>query len=191
MNPKVDAYVRKAKAWQPEIKALRAIALGSGLTEELKWGKPCYTFGKSNVVIIIPLKDHVAFAFAKGALLKDPKGVLSSIGNSQAGRWIKFASVREIERLKAALKSYIREAVAAEKAGLKVRYKETSEYEVPEELEKKLKADSALREAFRGLTPGRQRGYLVYFASAKQSKTRESRIEKYRKQILAGKGLND
>ena len=190
-NPKVDAYVRKAKTWQPEITKLRSIALDCGLTEELKWGKPAYTFENSNVVIIIPLKEHCALAFAKGALLKDAKGILTAPGQSQAGRWIKFATAREIAKMEAVVKSYIREAIAAEKAGLKVRYKETSEYDVPEELKKKLAKTPALKTAFEALTPGRQRGYLVYFSGAKQSKTRESRIEKCVPLVLKGKGLND
>ena len=190
-NPKVDAYLKRASKWEPEIRALRTIALECGLGEELKWGKPTYTSEDHNVVIIIPLKDHCALGFAKGALLADKKGVLVPIGQSQAGRWIKFASARDIATMKPVLKAYIREAVEIAKAGLDVRYKETSEYPVPEELRKALDARRALKTAFEALTPGRQRGYLVYFAAAKLSATRAARIQKYAPLILKGKGLND
>ena len=192
MNPKIDAYFNKAAEWRPELKQLRKIILGCGLDEELKWSKPCYSFQDSNVVIIIPLKETCALMFCKGALLKDAKGILTRPGEStQSGRWIKFTDVQEITGLAATLKAYIREAIEAEKAGLKVKYKTTSEYKVPEELQKKLDEIPAFKAAFKALTPGRQRGYLWYFSAAKQSKTRESRIEKWMPQILKRKGLND
>ncbi len=191
-NPKVDAYLKKPRPWQDEIRELREIILDCGLTEELKWGKPCYALEESNVVILIPLKEHCALMFAKGALLKDAKGLLGKPGeHTQAGRWLKFASVREIQARKAIIKAYIREAMAAQRAGLEVRYKETSEFAVPEEFEKALRDSPALNAAFADLTPGRQRGYLIYFSGAKQSKTREARVEKCRPRILAGKGLQD
>jgi uncharacterized protein YdeI (YjbR/CyaY-like superfamily) len=191
-NPKVDAWISKAKNWQPEMRKLRSVILGCGLGEELKWYKPVYTFGEKNVVIIMALKETVALAFCKGALLKDPKHVLARIGeHSQAGRWIKFTSVREITAMATTLKAYIREAVEAEKAGLEVPQKKTSDYPVPAELKKKLTELPAFKKAFTALTPGRQRGYLLYFAGAKQSKTRESRIEKCMPLIFEGKGLLD
>jgi uncharacterized protein YdeI (YjbR/CyaY-like superfamily) len=191
-NPKVDAWLSKAKNWQPEMRKLRSIVLGCGLGEELKWYKPVYTFGEKNVVIIMALKESVALAFCKGALLKDPKHVLARIGeNSQAGRWIKFTSVREITTMAATVKAYIREAVEVEKAGLEVPLKKTSDYPVPEELKQKLAELPAFKKAFNALTPGRQRGYLLHFAGAKQSKTRESRIAKCMPLILKGKGLLD
>lgn len=190
-NPKVDAWFDKAEHWQAEMRKLRAIALGCGLGEELKWYKPVYTFGKKNVVIIIALKESVALAFCKGALLKDPKRVLATIGNSQAGRWIKFTSVREIAAMAGMLKAYVREAVEVEKAGLEVPLKKTSDYPVPAELKRKMAELPAFKKAFAALTPGRQRGYLVYFAGAKQSKTREARIAKCMPLIFKGKGLLD
>lgn len=190
-NPKVDAWFDKAEHWQAEMRKLRAIALGCGLGEELKWYKPVYTFGKKNVVIIIALKESVALAFCKGALLKDPKRVLATIGNSQAGRWIKFTSVREIAAMAGTLKAYVREAVEVEKAGLEVPLKKTSDYPVPAELKRKMAELPAFKKAFAALTPGRQRGYLVYFAGAKQSKTREARIAKCMPLIFKGKGLLD
>jgi uncharacterized protein YdeI (YjbR/CyaY-like superfamily) len=192
MNPKVDVFLRNAERWREEMTQLRTIILDCPLTEELKWSKPCYSFQESNVVIIIPLKERCALMFCKGALLKDAKGILSKPGeNTQAGRWINFTSVREIVRMKTTLKAYIREAIEAEKAGLKVPYKKTSEFTVPEEFQKQLGKNRALKTAFAALTPGRQRAYLLYFSAPKQSKTRESRIEKWTPQILRGKGLND
>ena len=192
MNPKVDVYLRKSKTWQEEIKKLRTIILGCPLTEELKWGKPCYTFQNSNVVIIIPLKESCALMFAKGALLKDANGILTKPGeHTQAGRWIKFTSVRHIAGMKTVLKAYLDEATEVEKAGLKVNYKKTSEFTMPEEFKNKLKEVPALKTAFKALTPGRQRAYLLYFSAAKQSKTRETRVEKCMSQILKGKGLNE
>lgn len=191
-NPKVDAYLAKAKHWQPEMKKLRSVILDCGLSEEFKWYKPVYAFEGKNVVFIIPMKETCALAFAKGTLLKDPKRVLARIGeNSQAGCWIKFTSAREIAAMAPTLKAYIREAVEIEKAGLEVPYKKTSEYPVPEELQKKFKELPAFKKAFAALTPGRQRGYLLYFAGAKQSKTREARIEKCMPLIHKGKGLTD
>ena len=191
MNPKVDAYISKAKAWREEFEKLRAIILGCGLTEELKWGKPCYTFQESNVIIMYGLKESCAIAFFKGVLLKDPNGILIKPGeNSQAGRWIKFTSVRQIVGMKSVVKAYIHEAIEAEKAGLKVEYKKNPE-PVPVELKNKMNETPALKSAFHALTPGRQRGYILYFSAAKQSKTRTSRIEKCQLQILNGKGLND
>jgi uncharacterized protein YdeI (YjbR/CyaY-like superfamily) len=190
-NPKVDAHLTKAKKWQPEFKKLRTILLGSKLAEELKWGKPCYTFEKSNLVIMYGLKESCALGFLKGALLKDPKGILIKPGeNSQSNRYIKFTNVREIARMEPILKAYIQEAIEAEKSGLKVEFKKNPE-PVPEELQNNLDKTPALKTAFNALTPGRQRGYILYFSAPKQSKTRESRIEKCIPQILNGKGLND
>jgi uncharacterized protein YdeI (YjbR/CyaY-like superfamily) len=192
MNPKVDGFFKKSKQWQEELQKLRTIILASPLTEELKWSKPCYSFQKSNVVIIIPLKETCALMFCKGALLKDAHRILTKPGeNMQAGRWIKFTSLREIVKLATVLKAYIGEAIEAEKAGLKVDYKKTSEFKIPVELKNKFAEIPALKTAFNTLTPGRQRAYLLYFSAAKQSKTRESRIEKWLPQILKGKGLND
>ena len=189
MNPKVDGFLAKAKKWQEEMTKLRRISLASGLTEELKWGKPCYTFQKSNIVIIQGFKEFCALMFCKGALLKDPRGVLKKFG-WQAARRIPFNNVREIVEMESILKAYICEAVEAEKAGLKVNYKKNPE-PIPEELQNKLDEIPALKAAFDALTPGRQRAYILYFSGAKQSKTRESRVEKCMAQILKGKGLND
>ena len=192
MNPKVDNFINKAKQWQAEYKKLRAIVLDTGLIEELKWGVPCYTFEKSNVVLIHGFKEYCAVLFPKGVLLKDPEGILiQQTENTQAARQIRFTNVGEIEKLEPILKAYIQEAIEVEKAGLKVTLKETSEYEIPAEFQSKLDENPALKTAFEALTPGRQRAYLMYFSSAKQSKTRESRVEKYTQQILDGKGLND
>jgi len=192
MNPKVDGYLRKSKKWQEELEKLRMIILDCQLTEELKWGKPCYTFQKSNVVIIIPLKDSCALMFCKGALLNDANGILIKPGeNTQAGRWIKFTNVREIVEMETILKAYIYEALEVEKANLKVNYKKTSEFIIPEEFQNKLDEIPALKTAFDALTPGRQRAYILYFSAPKQSKTRASRVEKCRQQILNGNGLND
>lgn len=188
-NPEVDAYLRSAKKWQEEFKRLRRIILDCQLTEELKWGKPCYTFQKSNIVIIQGFKEFCALLFCKGALLKDRKGILKKFG-WQAARRIPFTNVREIVQMEAVLKAYIREAIAAEKAGLKVILKKNPE-PIPEELQNKLDEIPALKTAFHALTPGRQRGYILYFSGAKQSKTRESRVKKCMRQILNGKGLND
>jgi uncharacterized protein YdeI (YjbR/CyaY-like superfamily) len=189
MNPKVDGYLRRAKKWREEMEKLRRISLDCGLTEELKWGKPCYTFQNSNIVIIQGFKEFCALLFCKGALLKDPKRILKKFG-WQAARRIPFTNVREIVEMEPVLKAYINEAIEAEKAGLEVIYKKKSE-PVPKELQNKLDEIPALKTAFNALTPGRQRGYLLYFSAAKQSKTRESRVEKCTPQILKGKGLND
>ena len=191
-TPKVDAYLAKTEKWRKEFGKLRTILLGCGLTEELKWGKPCYMFEKGNVAILQGFKETCALMFFKGAVLKDTKGILEKPGeNSQAARRISFTSVEQIARLEPALKAYIKEAVRAEKTGLEVKLKNITEHEVPEEFQKKLKQNVSLKTAFRALTPGRQRAYLMYFSSAKQSKTRESRMEKCMPKILQGKGLND
>ena len=192
MNPQVDEYLRKAKKWQEESKKLRRIILDCGLTEESKWGKPCYTFGNSNVVIIQGFKEYCALLFCKGALLKDANRILiQQTENVQAARQIRFTNVPEIAEMEPIVKAYIHEAIEVEKAGLEVNYKNTSEFAVPEELQTKLDAIPALKKAFEALTPGRRRAYLLYFAAPKQSKTRESRIEKCVPQILKGQGLND
>ena len=189
MNPKVDEYLRKAKKWQQEMEKLRQISLACGLTEELKWGKPCYTFQESNVVIIQGFKEFCALLFCKGALLKDPNGFLKKFG-WQAARRIPFTNVREIGEMEPTLKTYIHEAIEAEKAGLEVKLKKNPE-PIPEEFQKKLDEIPALKAAFDALTPGRQRAYILYFSGAKQQKTRASRVEKCMRQILDGKGLND
>lgn len=192
MNPKVDFYFNKAKTWQEEIKKLRTIALDCGLTEELKWGCPCYVFQKSNIVLIHVFKDYCAFLFFKGALLNDTDGILiQQTKNVQSARQIRFTNVREIKEMAPILKAYIYEAIEVEKAGLKVELKKTEEYPVPEEFQHKLDEIPALRTAFKALTPGRQRGYIFYFSQAKQSKTRAARVEKYIPHILNGKGLED
>lgn len=192
MNPKVDWYFVKNKKWSEEIETMRTIVLDSGLTEELKWGCPCYTLDGSNIVLIHVFKDYCAFLFFKGALLKDPKNILiQQTANVQAARQIRFTNVKEVVKLKITINSYIKEAIAIEKAGLKVELKKTKEFEMPEEFKTKLNKMPELKKAFYALTPGRQRGYLLHFSSAKQSQTRESRIEKCMKQILNGKGLDD
>jgi uncharacterized protein YdeI (YjbR/CyaY-like superfamily) len=192
MNPKVDVHLSRAKKWQEEMEKLRMILLHCQLTEELKWGKPCYTFQKSNIIIIIGLKEYCALMFCKGVLLNDANGILVKPGeNTQAGRWIKFTSVREIVEMEPILKAYIYEAIEVEKAGLKVNYKKTTEFIIPEEFQNQLDEIPALKTAFDALTPGRQRAYVLYFSAPKQSKTRESRVEKCMQQILNGKGLND
>ena len=191
-NPQVDWYFTKNKTWQKEIETLRTIVLDCGLSEELKWGCPCYTYEKRNIVLIHVFKEYCDYLFFKGALLKDEKGILvQQTENVQAGRQVRFTGVKEIVKLKPVLKAYIYEAIEVEKAGLKVPLKKTTEYTMPEELEKKLAKSKALKTAFYELTPGRQRGYLLHFSQPKQSKTREARIEKSVKQILKGKGLND
>jgi uncharacterized protein YdeI (YjbR/CyaY-like superfamily) len=192
MNTKVDWYFTKNKKWQEEIEMLRTIVLDCGLSEELKWGCPCYTFNESNIVLIHVFKEYCALLFFKGVLLKDAKGILvQQTENVQAARQIRFTDVKEIVKMKSILKSYIKEAIEIEKAGLKAPLKKTKEFSMPEEFKNKLDEIPALKTAFKSLTPGRQRGYLLYFSSAKQSKTREARIEKYMKQILKGKGLDD
>src|ERR1700737_345288 len=192
MNPKVEGYLRKSKNWQEELEKLRIIILDCQLNEELKWGKPCSPFQKKNIVVIIPLKEYCALMFCKGALLNDANGILIKPGeNTQAGRWIKFTNVREIVEMETILKAYIYEAIEVEKAGLKVNYKKTSEFIIPEEFQNKLDEIPALKTAFDALTPGRQRAYILYFSAPKQAKTRESRVEKCMQQILNGKGLDD
>ena len=192
MNPKVDFYFIKAKKWQEEIEALRAIALDCGLDEELKWGCPCYTLAGSNIVLIHVFKDYCAFLFFKGALLKDAKKILiQQTEQVQAARQIRFTGVKEITKLEKTLKAYIHEAIEVEKAGLKVPLKKTKEFPMPDEFKERLDKSKELKAAFKALTPGRQRGYLLYFSSAKQSKTREARVEKYIPYILDGKGLDD
>ena len=198
MNPKVDFYFTKNKKWQKEIELLRKIILDCGLTEELKWGCPCYTFStagskqQSNIVLIHVFKEYCAVLFFKGALLQDAKGILiQQTENVQSARQVRFTDAKEITKLEKTLKAYIYESVEVEKAGLKVELKKTTEYTIPEEFEKKLKKNAALKKAFEALTPGRQRGYLLHFTQPKQSATRESRIEKATPEILKGKGLND
>jgi len=192
MNPKVDFYFKKAEKWQKEVTKLRSIMLDCHLNEELKWGVPCYTFEKSNIVLIHDFKDYCALLFHKGALMKDPHGILiQQTENVQSARQMRFTSLAEIKKLEAIIKEYVFEAIEIKEAGLKVEFKKVSEYKIPEEFEKKLAEMPALKKAFYALTPGRQRGYLLHFSSAKQSKTRESRIEKYMRQILDGKGLED
>jgi len=192
MNPKVDWFFTKATAWQEEFEKLRKLVLDCGLTEELKWGCPCYSFEKRNIVLIHGFKEYCALLFFKGALLNDADGILvQQTKNVQASRQIRFTNVREIVKLKPVLKAYIYEAIEVERAGLKVPLKKTKEFSMPEEFQNKLNENRPLKKAFNALTPGRQRGYLLYFSAPKQSKTRESRVEKYLPQILSGKGLND
>jgi uncharacterized protein YdeI (YjbR/CyaY-like superfamily) len=192
MNPKVDVFLSKAKKWQKEFEKLRTIVLDCGLNEELKWGQPCYTFQKKNIVLIHGFKEYCALLFFKGALLHDANGILiQQTENVQAARQIRFTNVREIVEMEPILKAYIYEAIEVEKAGLKVNFKKTTEFKIPEEFQKKLDKIPALKTAFDALTPGRQRGYIFYFSAPKQSKTRESRVEKCMQQILNGKGLND
>jgi uncharacterized protein YdeI (YjbR/CyaY-like superfamily) len=191
-NPKVDGFLTEAEQWREEFEKLRKIILDCGLTEELKWGKPCYRLQESNVVLIHGFKDYCALLFMKGALLKDDRGILvQQTENVQAARQIRFTNVQEIVNLEPVLKGFVQQAIEVEKAGLQVDYKRTAEFKLPEELRNKLKKNPALKKAFAALTPGRQRGYLLYFSAAKQSQTRESRIEKCMPQILDGKGLND
>ncbi|HYF67216.1 MAG TPA: YdeI family protein [Ohtaekwangia sp.] len=192
MNPKVDWFFNETGQWQKEFEQLRKITLDCDLIEELKWGQPCYTFNKSNIVLIHGFKEYCALLFFKGALLKDPKGILiQQTKNVQAARQIRFTNVQEIVKMKATLKAYIYEAIELEEAGIKVPLKKATEYPVPEEFQRKLNKSAALKKAFYALTPGRQRGYLLYFSQAKQSTTRESRVEKYVPEILKGKGLTD
>ncbi len=192
MNPKVDFFFSKAKTWQKEFDKLRSIVLDCGLTEELKWGQACYTFEDKNVVLIHGFKEYCALLFFKGSLLNDSYGILvQQTKNVQVTRQIRFTNLREIVKMKTILKAYIYEAIEVEKAGLKVKLKKTAEFDMPEEFQKKLNKNPDLKKAFSALTPGRQRAYLLYFSAPKQSKTQESRIEKYIKPILNGKGLND
>lgn len=192
MNPKADFYFDKAQKWQEELEQLREIVLDCDLTEEVKWGVPCYSYQDSNIVLIHAFKDYCALLFFKGALLNDANGILvQQTENVQAARQIRFSSLKEVTKMKRIVKAYIYEAIEVEKAGLKVPLKKTVEYTVPEEFQKKLDENPALKEAFEGLTPGRQRGYYLYFSAAKLPKTRESRVEKYIPKILDGKGVDD
>jgi len=192
MNSKVDFFFNKASQWKEEFEQLRRIILDSGLAEELKWGQPCYTFQGKNIILIHGFKEYCAVLFFKGALLNDPESILiQQTANVQAGRQVRFTGVKEIVKRAPVLKAYIYEAIEVEKAGLKVKLKKTSEFKMPAEFKNKLDKNPALKIAFNELTPGRQRAYLFYFSQPKQSKTRESRIEKYMKRILEGKGLND
>jgi uncharacterized protein YdeI (YjbR/CyaY-like superfamily) len=192
MNPKVDFFFSRAEKWQEEFEKLRTIILDCGLTEGLKWGCPCYTFQKRNVVLIHGFKEYCALLFFKGVLLKDAQGILiQQTKNVQAARQIRFTQAREIVKMKPVLKAYIHEAMEVEKAGLKVHYKKAADFIIPEEFQGKLDEIPALKTAFKALTPGRQRAYLFYFAQPKQSKTRESRVEKCMRQILMGKGFHE
>jgi len=192
MNPKVDFFFNKAKKWQKEFEKLRMITLDCGLSEELKWGVPCYTFEKRNIVLIHGFKEYCALLFFKGALLNDAESILiQQTENVQAARQIRFTNINEILELEPILKAYIFEAIEVERAGLKVPLRKTPEFAVTEEFQKKLDEIPVLKTAFDALTPGRQRAYLLHFSTPKQSQTRESRIEKCMQQILEGKGLND
>ncbi|MDC0762575.1 YdeI family protein [Brevibacillus sp. AG] len=191
-NPKVDEFLSKAKTWKAEYEKLRSIVLDCELTEDFKWMHPCYTFEKKNIVLIHGFKEYCALLFQKGALLKDPNGILiQQTENVQAARQIRFTNVDEIMEMEAILKAYIQEAIEVEKAGLEVDLKKHEEYIIPEELQKKMDEIPALKTAFEALTPGRQRAYILHFSAPKQAKTRESRVEKCMQQILDGKGLND
>ncbi|MCX2680499.1 YdeI family protein [Galbibacter sp. EGI 63066] len=192
MNPKVDWFFDKATKWQEAYKQLRRIILDTGLTEELKWGKPCYTYKGNNILLMHGFKDYCALLFHKGALLKDTEGILvQQTENVQAARQIRFIDVKEIVELEKTIKTYVFEAIEAEKAGLQVPMKKTKEFDIPEEFQQALDKNPDLKAAFEALTPGRKRGYLLYFSGAKQSKTRAARVEKYAPHILKGKGLND
>ena len=192
MNPNVDFFFNKAGRWQKEVNKLRRIVLGCQLTEDLKWGCPCYTLEEGNIVLIHKFKEYCALLFFKGALLKDPGGILIlQTKNVQAARQIRFTNLREIVERATAVKAYIHEAIEVEKAGLKVKLKKTSEFSMPDEFEGELNKLPALKTAFYALTPGRQRAYLLFFSTPKQSRTREARIEKCKRKILNGKGLTD
>jgi uncharacterized protein YdeI (YjbR/CyaY-like superfamily) len=192
LNPKVDGFLRKAKSWKEEFEELRKIVLDCQLTEDFKWMHPCYTFQDKNIVLIHGFKEYCALLFHKGALLKDPHGILiQQTENVQAARQIRFTSVQEIEEMQLIVKAYIDEAIEVEKAGLQIEYKKHEEYAIPEELQNKFVEIPDLKTAFEALTPGRQRAYIFHFSEPKQAKTRESRVEKYLPQILAGKGLKD
>ena len=191
-NPKVDFFFKKAEKWQEEFEKLRTILLDCPLTEELKWGVPCYTFQGKNIVLMHGFKEYCALLFIKGALLKDDKGILiTQTENVQSARQARFTNVQEIVDLENILKEYVYEAIEVEASGLKVKYKKTTEFSMPEEFQNKLDDDPALQAAFESLTPGRQRGYLLYFSAPKQSRTRTARVEKSMQKILDGKGLND
>ncbi|HSZ16210.1 MAG TPA: DUF1801 domain-containing protein [Terracidiphilus sp.] len=190
-NPKVDSVLRQETKWQEEFQALRTIILEFPFTEELKWGQACYTLENKNVVLIHGFKEYCALMFFKGALLKDPKHILATPGTHQAARQIRFTSVKDITKLKSAVKSYIQEAIAVEEAGLKVKMKKTADFKIPDEFHQKLETMPALKKAFQALTPGRQRGYIFHFSQPKLPATREARVEKNIPLILAGKGIND
>jgi uncharacterized protein YdeI (YjbR/CyaY-like superfamily) len=192
MSPKVDSFLRRQKTWRKEFTKLREIIVACGLTEDLKWGQPCYSLDGKNVILMHGFKEYCAVLFPRGALLKDPKGVLiQQTKNVQAARQIRFTSLADVVKTRKTLEAYIREAIEVQKAGLKVPFKRTQDFEMPEELESKLEKSTALKEAFEALTPGRQRGYLLYFAQAKQAKTREARVAKHIPRILDGLGLDD
>jgi len=192
MNPKVDFFFEKDSQWQKEYKLLRSIVLDCGLTEELKWGQPCYLFDNTNIVLIHGFKEYCALLFFKGALLNDPEGILiQQTENVQAARQLRFTRANEITGMKATIRAYLYEAIEVEKAGLKVKLKKTAEFPMPEEFKKKLDKRPALEKAFYSLTPGRQRGYLLHFSQPKMAKTREARVEKAIPQILKGLGLDD
>ena len=192
MNPKVDWYFEKNEKWQNETRKLRTIILDCGLTEELKWGCPCYTYESSNVVLIHVFKEYCAVLFFKGALLADPDGILvQQTENVQAARQVRFTNIKEVKERERILKTYIYEAIEVERAGLQVKLKKTKDFKIPEEFQTKLDKMPSLKKAFAALTPGRQRGYIFHFSQPKLSKTREARVEKYLKQILSGKGLDD
>lgn len=192
MNPSTDWFFTKASKWQEEYSELRTLVLDCGLTEQLKWGCPCYTIGKNNIVLIHGFKDYCALLFMQGALIKDTKGILiQQTENVQSARQIRFTNIKEIIKNRSTINAYIKEAIKIDKAGLKVELKKTTEYKIPEEFQTVLNDMPELKAAFQSLTPGRQRGYLLYFSAPKQSKTRETRIEKYLQQILDGKGLED
>lgn len=206
MNPKVDQYLSdgcgrcdlggtsrcKVHLWTKPLEELRRIVLASGLSEELKWGMPCYTSQGKNIVIVSAFKEYCAVLFFKGSLLKDPEGILTTpTENSQSGRQLRFTTVAEIKKREKLLKTYLQEAVDLEKSGAKVAFKDVTEFDVPVELQEALDGSPALKKAFEALTPGRRKAYLLHFSGAKQSTTRRSRIEKCAPQILAGKGLDD
>lgn len=192
MNPKVDNFLSEATKWQAEFEKLRTIILDCHLTEELKWGKPCYLFENRNIVLIHGFKEYCAILFFKGSLLKDPNNILvQQTENVQAARQVRFTNIQEIVDIEPILKVYISEAIEIEKSGLEVNFKKNTEFKIPEEFQKKLDEIPALKTAFESLTPGRQRAYILYFSAPKQIKTRELRVEKYTQQILYGKGLND
>jgi uncharacterized protein YdeI (YjbR/CyaY-like superfamily) len=192
MNPLVSKVHGKERHWRAEYAALRRLCLASGLTEELKWGQACYELNGRKVVLIHGFKSYCALLFMKGALLKDPKGILvRQTKNVQAARQIRFASIADIDKQRTAIKAYIKEAIAVERSGAKVTMKTVAQFEVPEEFQKRLEEDPELAEAFRSLTPGRQKGYLLHFAGAKQSATRATRVEKHAPRILKGLGLDD
>jgi uncharacterized protein YdeI (YjbR/CyaY-like superfamily) len=192
MNPKVDSFLTKAKRWQEEMTLLRKIVLECNLDEDYKWMHPCYTYRDNNVVLIHGFKDYCALLFFKGVLIHDKKGILiQQTENVQDRRQMRFTNAAEIEKLKAVIKEYVKEAIKIEQSGLQVQFKKTADFQMPEEFKKQLESNGKLKLAFEKLTPGRQRGYLLHFSSAKQPKTRESRIEKYLPKILEGKGIDD